>query len=198
MANGRNGSKKNRKVDRDGIGFIALPWAVIDSQSFKDLSLIAKALLLEVARQYVLNNNGRLLCSMRYLKSRGLNSCDVVTRAKRELIDAGFIFETVMGHRPNKASWYAITWYPLDKIPGYDAGAEKCFVRSAYSKKEPLKITPLNPPDGTRSKAIAPFSGTSKGSSIPPDGSIKDLNSNSSIPYDGNHLDNHLSSGYSQ
>jgi hypothetical protein len=116
----------------------------------------------------------------------------VVTRAKRELIEAGFIFETVMGQRPNKASWYAVTWYPLDKIPGYDAGAEKCFVRSAYRKNEPLKITTLTPPSGTKLKPIAPYSGTRKDSSIASDGTIQKLNGAFSIPPNGNHLDNHL------
>jgi hypothetical protein len=192
MANGRSGSRRKTKPDRDGGGFVALPWAVLDSKNFQNLSHAAKSLLLEFARQYGDGFNGRLLCSMRYLKARGFHSSDVVTRAKRELIDAGFIFETVMGHRPNKASWYAVTWYPLSKIPGYDAGAEKLFVRSAYSKDESLKITPLISPSGTAHKTIAPYNGIRKASSIPSDGSIKRLNGAYSIPPDGNHLENHL------
>jgi len=134
LANGRNGSKRYPKFDRDGGGFIALPWVVLDSPRYIKLSLIAKVLLLEIARQFVRDNNGRLLCSMRYMKTRGFKSADVVTRAKRELIEAGFIYETVMGHRPNKASWYGVTWLPLDKILGYDPGAEQGFIRSAYIK----------------------------------------------------------------
>jgi hypothetical protein len=136
MANGRGGSKKNSyKPDRDGTQFAILPFVVLDCKNFINLSHPAKALLLEFARQYGDGYNGRLLCSMRHLKNRGFNSSDVVTRAKRELLHAGFIHETVMGHRPNKASWYAVTWYPLDKLNGFDVGAEKTFVRSAYSKK---------------------------------------------------------------
>ena len=192
MSNGRSGSRRKTKPDRDGGGFVALPWTVLDSKNFQNLSHAAKSLLLEFARQYGDGFNGRLLCSMRHLRARGFNSTDVVTRAKRELIDNGFIFETVMGHRPNKASWYAVTWYPLDKIPGYDDGAEKCFVRSAYRKNEPLKITTLTPPGGTALKPIAPYSGTRKDSSIPSDGTIQRLNGAFSIPPNGNHLDNHL------
>ena len=134
MANGRNGSKRYPKFDRDCGGFIALPWVVLDFPKYMNLSLIAKVLLLEIARQFVRDNNGRLLCSMRHMRTRGFKSADVVTRAKRELIEAGFIYETVMGHRPNKASWYAVTWFPLDKILGYDPGAEQGFIRSAYIK----------------------------------------------------------------
>ena len=134
MANGRNGSKRYPKFDRDCGGFIALPWVVLDSPRYMNLSLIAKVMLLEIARQFVRDNNGRLLCSMRHMRTRGFKSADVVTRAKRELIEAGFIYETVMGHRPNKASWYGVTWLPLDKILGYDPGAEQGFIRSAYIK----------------------------------------------------------------
>ena len=66
MANGRN---KLRRGDagRDAGGFVALPWAVLDSPAYSRLSHPAKALLLEFARQFVRDNNGRLLCSMAYL-----------------------------------------------------------------------------------------------------------------------------------
>ncbi|WEE75961.1 hypothetical protein LZ683_17550 [Comamonas testosteroni] len=86
----------------------------------------------DIARQFVRDNNGKLLCSMAYLGSRGWKSNDVITRAKAELLAAGFIYETVKGQRPNKASWYAVTWRVLDKHPGYDAGAAEGFVRGAY------------------------------------------------------------------
>ena len=106
----------------------------MDCPAYARLSHPAKALLLEVARQFVRDNNGRLLTSGVYLARRGWKSSDVITRAKRELLDAGFIFETVKGHRPNRASWYAVTWQRLDKLPGYDTGAALCFERGAYQK----------------------------------------------------------------
>ena len=58
MANGRN---KLRRGDagRDAGGFVALPWAVLDSPPYSGLSHPAKALLLEFARQFVRDNNGR-------------------------------------------------------------------------------------------------------------------------------------------
>jgi hypothetical protein len=131
MANGRNHGKK---IDhgRDAGGFIALPWSVLDCPAYQNLSHPAKALLFEFARQFVRDNNGRLLASSAYLSKRGWKSSDVITRAKRELINAGFIFETVKGHRPNKASWYAVTWRTLDKHLGYDEGAAQCFERGSY------------------------------------------------------------------
>jgi hypothetical protein len=193
MANGRGGSKKNRyKPDRDGTQFAILPFVVLDCKNFINLSHPAKSLLLEFARQYGDGYNGRLLCSMKHLKTRGFNSSDVVTRAKRELIGAGFIHETVMGHSPNKASWYALTWYPLDKLNGYDVGAEKTFVRSAYSKNNAIKITPFIPSKGIGSQTIAPSDGIDKPLPVPPYGAIKGLIGSFSIPSSGNHLDNHL------
>ena len=98
----------------------------MDCPAYAELSHPAKSLLLEIARQYVRDNNGRLLTSMAYLKERG------------------FIHETVMGHRPNKASWYAVTWYALDKLNGYDPGAAESFERGAYRGKVPLKTHRLN------------------------------------------------------
>ena len=133
VANGRN-SRVKGDSGRDSGGFIALPWSVMDCPAYARLSHPAKALLLEVARQFVRDNNGRLLTSGVYLARRGWKSSDVITRAKRELLDAGFIFETVKGHRPNRASWYAVTWQRLDKLPGYDTGAALCFERGAYQK----------------------------------------------------------------
>jgi len=138
MANGWN---KNERVDtsRDAGGFVALPWAVLDCPAYSKLSHPARSLLIEFARQFVKNNNGRLLASSSYLRKRGWNSPDVITRAKRDLLEAGFIFETVMGHRPNKASWYAVTWRSLDDLKGYDTGAKEGFRRGAYSAAAMMK-----------------------------------------------------------
>ena len=140
MANGRNKGTKG-DAGRDSGGFVALPWTVLDCPAYAALSHPAKALLMEVARQFVRDNNGRLLLSLAHLSKRGWKSSDVITRAKRELLAAGFIFETVMGHRPNKASWYAVTWRALDKLQGYDVGATTSFVRGAYMTTE-LKSKP--------------------------------------------------------
>lgn len=131
MANGRNKGAKG-DAGRDAGGFIALPWSVVDSPAYQALGHPARSLLTEIARQFVGDNNGKLLCSRAYLSARGWKSNDVITRAKSELLAAGFIFETVKGQRPNKASWYAVTWRTLDRHSGYDTGAIECFVRGAY------------------------------------------------------------------
>lgn len=131
--------KRRSKAGRDAGGFAAVPWSVLDSQAYIGLSVHGKALLFEMARQLTGHNNGSLLCSRTKLAPRGWTSNDMLTKAKRELLDAGFLHQTVMGQRPNKASWYAVTWLVLDRIDGFDAGAAELFVRSAYRLNEPLK-----------------------------------------------------------
>lgn len=188
MANGRNkGTKGDR--GRDSGGFVALPWSVLDCPAYARLSHPARSLLWEFARQCVRDNNGRLLASGVYLAKRGWKSSDVIYRAKQELQEAGFIHETVMGHRPNKASWYAVTWRALDKLPGYDAGAAEMFKRGAYQQHTPLKNASLTPSHGVESAAIAPSHGVERMPPTPSRGAIRATFDHRSTPSHGNHLD---------
>jgi hypothetical protein len=183
MANSRNSGRKGDS-GRDPGGFVALPWSVLDCPAYARLSHPARGLLFELARQFVRDNNGRLLCSRAYMATRGWNSAAVIDRAKHELIETGFLFETVKGHRPNKASWYAITWRALDKLPGYDAGAHQLFERGAYRKNESL-----NPSRGTERPAIGPSHGTGKTPPVPSRGTIKAISTARSVPSERHHLE---------
>lgn len=142
MANGRNPKKRGHDSSRDPGGFVALPWSVLDSPAFLGLSHPAKALLLEVARQCHGDDNGRLLVSRSLLAARGWKSVDVITRAKQELLDAELIFETVKGQRPNKASWYSVTWRKLAKLKGYDHGVTATFRQGPTGKTMALDRLP--------------------------------------------------------
>ena len=183
MANGRNRGHKGDS-GRDAGGFIALPWSVLDCPAYAGLSHPARALLFELARQFVRDNNGRLLASAAYLAKRGWKSADVITRAKRDLIEAGFIHETVKGHRPNKASWYAVTWRTLDKIAGFDPGATETFVRGAYQKNASLRPSP-----GVGKPSIAPSPGVGSAPPTPSPGAIRSVFVPPSTPSHGNHLE---------
>jgi len=193
MVNARNPGRKHRNSGRDPGGFVALPWSVLDSAAYLSLSVHAKALLLEVARQYHGDDNGRMRLSRAYLAPRGWNSSDMIMKVKRELLAAGFIFETAKGWRPNKASWYAVTWCMLDKIPGYDFGAEQAFVRGAYRLKGPpkplLKNASLRPPHGTEKTPIAPSHGTETPAAVPPHGAIRPISDPLSVPPHGHPLE---------
>ena len=185
------GREKNRKGydnTRDSGPFVALPWSVLDSPAYIGLSHPAKALLMDIARQYVRDNNGRLLASRAHLLRRGWSSHDTIARALRELVAAGFIHQTVMGCRPNKASWYAVTWRTLDRIPGYDAGATESFRRSAYAK-QPLKNTSLSLSPGPMEPVTGPPVRPSRMPLSLPPGPIKKVLGTSPSPYNGHHLD---------
>lgn len=204
MANGRNPGRK-RDTGRDPGGFMALPWSVFDSAAYLGLSHIAKALLMEVARQYHRDDNGRMLLSGAHLAKRGWFSAGVIQKAKAELIAAGLIFETVKGCRPNKASWYAVTWRMLDKHPGYDAGTVRLFERGAYLKvraKEKRRLPDalarakmkkngavLIPLHGVEKALIAPPNGIESTALAPPHGAIRPTFARLLTPPHGDPLD---------
>ncbi len=185
---GRERKVKGRDSTRDSGPFVATPWQVLDSAAYLGLSHPAKALLMELARQYVRDNNGRLLASRAYLQPRGWTSSDTVNRALKELVAAKLIHQTVMGHRPNKASWYAVTWRTLDRLPGYDAGAAESFERGAYAK-QPLKNAVLKPSGGVGRPLIAPSGGVESTPVAPSGGAIKGVFGTPPTPGDGHHLD---------
>ncbi len=197
--------KKGGNSGRDAGGFVAMPWAVLDSVAYGRLSHPARSLLWEFARQYAPGNNGRLLASAAYLSKRGWTSSDVITRAKRELLEAGFIFETVKGRRPNRAAWFALTFFSLDRIAGFDDGAAEGFRRGAYRDADPLpkpkptrdelyrkwdtKNASLRPSHGVERAAIAPSHGVEGSLPTPSHGAIRPIFDESPTPSAGNLLE---------
>jgi hypothetical protein len=113
----------------------------------------------------------------------------MLTKAKAELLNGGFIFQTVQGCRPNRASWYALTWRVLDPKLGYDVGAAECFERGAYRKNRPEKIEVLIPPHGTGKGQIVPPHGTETLPTVPPHGAIRAIFTPLSVPPHGNPLE---------
>lgn len=188
MANARGDRRDKRDKGRDPGGFVALPWVVLDCPAYAQLGHPARSLLFEMARQFVRDNNGKLRASAAYLKARGWTSSDVIDRAKRELLEAGFIFETVKGHRPNKASWYAVTWRELDRLEGFDPGAVAGFERGAYLKARP-KNAGLSPSGGLERHPIAPSGGVAAPPPTPSGGAMRATLGASPTPSGGHHLE---------
>lgn len=184
MANGRNPKKRGHDSSRDPGGFVALPWSVLDSPAYLGLSHPARSLLLELARQLRGDDNGRLVLSRPLLAKRGWKSVDVIQRAKDELLAAELIFETAKGQRPNKASWYAVTWYRLGNVDGFDFGAERAFVRGAYRKN-----ASLSPSHGQPTTPIGPSHGQGKPAACPSHGPMRAVLDTSPCPSHGHPLD---------
>lgn len=192
MANGRNCNRKKATGRVEG-GFVALPWDVLDSTAYARLSHPARSLLMELARQFVRDNNGRLLTSMAYLSKRGWSSNAVITRASRELEAAGFTHQMVKGHRPNCASWWAVTWQSLDRLTGYDPGTEATFRKGAYRQDEAvLKNAVLKPSGGVERVSIAPSGGVGSTPPAPSGGAVRPVLVVPPTPSGGDHLENHL------
>lgn len=174
---------KSRKKSRDGSGFAAMPFLVLDSPGYLGLPHPARALLLELARQYTGANNGRLVLCDKFLAPRGWKSSDVINRAKRQLLDSGLIQETRKGARPNKAAWYALTWQRLDRLPEMDIQPAG-FARGAYMQKQ--KATPVK---RSHSARIAPPDGDMLPVITPSDGAMQSQNTPSLTPPNGDYLD---------
>lgn len=155
---GRDRRQKGHDTNRDSGPFVAMPHAVLLSAAYTNLGYPAKVLLHELALQYKRDNNGRLLASRSYLATRGIKSPDVIGRALKELMESGLIHQTVMGHFPKTASWYAVTWRTLDRHPSYDHGAVESFVRGAY-RDDMQKNAPPTPLKGPVKNDVLGMSG---------------------------------------
>lgn len=124
-----------RSKNRDGSRFVALPHTVLDSPAYQSLSFSAKAMLIDIARQFNGDNNGKLVLCEKALKPRGWTSSATIHKAKKELLAYGLLCETRKGMKPNKASWFAVTWQTLDWIPEMDI-SRAGFCRGAYLQKK--------------------------------------------------------------
>jgi hypothetical protein len=98
-------------------GFFALPHAVMASPAFRNLSAHGVKLLCDLGGQYRGSNNGDLGAAWRVMNPLGWRSRDTLTRALRELIDAGLIEQTRQGGL-NRCSLYALTWHNIDECGG--------------------------------------------------------------------------------
>jgi hypothetical protein len=176
--------KRSRgRQDRDPGPFVAIPHLVLDSPGYRACTHTSHSLLLEIARQFNGNNNGKLVITPKYLSPRGWRSNDVITRAKAELLAAGLIFETRKGARPNRASWYALTWHPLQVLDGLDISPAH-YPRGAYMRPDPklleaaerkrsmrgtprassipsggIEIRQIRPSDGQSPETVVPWNG---------------------------------------
>lgn len=137
------------KGRRGGETFLALPHAVLKCDNYKQLSHIARSLLVDIARQYNGSNNGDLTACYSFLKERGWKSKTTISKHIKELIHYGMIIKVQAGGincgGRKRPSLYAISWTKIDKIGYSDGHTEPSnyrvgeVVRSWRIKQEPLK-----------------------------------------------------------
>lgn len=133
--------KKNR---RDPGRFILVPVPVLESEPYKALGSSARALMWDIASQYVGENNGRLLAGWKFMsEDRGWRGKHTLIEAKRELLASGkLVIETRMGSFPSKSAWYACCWWPLDWTDQMEV-AVRDFPRGEYRRTALLKNASL-------------------------------------------------------
>ena len=88
----------------------------------------------ESSPRYDGDNNGRLVACSKYLRTRGWSSEGTASRARKELEASRLIVETRKGMRPNRATWYALTWLVFDWSPDMDLPRNQ-FQRGVYVAK---------------------------------------------------------------
>jgi len=113
MGNSRSRAKGRRESGR----FIALPYSVLQHQSYISLSPRAVKLLLDFCSFYNGKNNGDFTTAWTVIEKRGWKSRDQVFKAQQELETKGFIIRTRQGGR-NLCNLFAITFYAIDECSG--------------------------------------------------------------------------------
>jgi len=103
---------RNRKVS-----YVGFPRALINTRKYRSLSAHAVKLLLDLGSQYNGFNNGDLCLAWTLMVKVNWKSRSTLYKARKELIDVGFIMLTRQGGK-NRASLYAITWNKIDQCKG--------------------------------------------------------------------------------
>lgn len=126
-------ARKNKQARLEAIsgGYAAIPWAVLDSISFKGASNSGKALLFALMRQHNGSNNGRLQLAKKWLYQQGWTCHEINSKARNELLERGLIVQTKWGGLNMGADLFALTWYDISNYVGLDISA-KGYSRGAY------------------------------------------------------------------
>jgi len=96
---------------------LQVPHELLNCEAYLSLSPIAVKCLFDVYAEYKGKNNGDLSCTIKVMEKRGWKSKSQLDKARKELLEKGFIVLTRQGGR-NKCSLYAITWKPIDECNG--------------------------------------------------------------------------------
>ena len=73
--------------------------------------------MIDLFAQFKGSNNGDLAAAWKLMEKRGWRSKETLHRAKRELLEKGFIVTTRQGGR-HVCSLFAVTWLAIDECSG--------------------------------------------------------------------------------
>lgn len=179
---------EQRKKSASGLGrFVALPHVVLDSPAYRSLSFRARALLIDVARQYSGKNNGALVCTPKYLRPLGWLSNYHITGGLHELLATRLLIETRKGRFPSTAAWFALNWRALDVREGLDIDPKN------YETGDYLR-NPVIPTTGTTKRRIVPATGIRAPNVVPAIGTVEPKKRPAPIPIAGEYLErSHIS-----
>ncbi|MFM0566943.1 hypothetical protein PQQ88_01165 [Paraburkholderia caledonica] len=174
---------KDRKQKKSSERFIRIPFWVMNMPAWMELSFSSRALIQDLLMQYNGKNNGKLVLCEKALKPRGWTSTTTVTKCKKELIEHGFMVETRKGAKPNKASWYALTWLGLDIREGIDINPSK--YRTLAQRQ--FEVRPSE--TAVERRMTVPFSDVRPPVATPETATIRQETVVSSMPFSGDYIE---------
>jgi hypothetical protein len=110
-------TRQKMKGRRDGGTFIMVPHALLDCANYASLSPRAVKLFLDLYGQFKGANNGDFTLAWKVMREKGWSSKDQLSKARRELLERGFIVQTRQGWN-NRCSLYGVTFHPIDECGG--------------------------------------------------------------------------------
>lgn len=114
----RSKARLRQKNRREGGRVAVLPHECMDHPNYIGLSIKARAVLMELIRQFNgYSNNGDLCLAEKLMRPRCL-ARNTVERARDELEQRGWIVKTRQGSRDNRPNLYALTFHPIHDCKG--------------------------------------------------------------------------------
>jgi len=103
--------------------FAMMLWTMGQSEQYRSLSFVARAVLMEIHMQYNGSNNGNLAATRTMAKDWGVTSPNMLQKALSDLLAGGWIVQTrssYFSRHGSRCALYALSWYAIDECPGKD------------------------------------------------------------------------------
>ena len=97
--------------------FLLLPHAILYHSNYHSLTSSEVKLYIDIAAQYFGSNNGDLSAAWTTMKDKGWHSKETLFKARKGLVEKGFIVVTREGGR-NRCTLFGLTFQPIDECKG--------------------------------------------------------------------------------